>query len=273
MITTQGAMQFKRFLGGYTPNIARTIAFGIGDSPEAIEDTRLDFEVGRGAISLLGFNFETNMLIFKTTVDPNYAGTINEVGLYLNQNNVANSRMISTFDNLTETWDSGVWETVNARLGTTSLRIDAAAGSNAGATVGNLVFDLSANSGDDKIVLARTIGDNVSSYTVRFKTNVNSYFQFQESDPLAGYDVVQFPKGEATIVGSPDWASISIIEVRVNAKAAGNASVWFDGLRVEPDISMSTEYVLVARQVLETPFVKELGVVQDIEVAVPVNIT
>src|SRR5688572_7298790 len=108
MITVDGKVHIKRYLAGFVPAIAQSIAFGLGSAAESVNDTKLQFEVGRTEILLVSYDFVNNKLIFKANVPEDFGGKIYEAALYSTPSNVAagdsGSRILTTFDSATEDW-------------------------------------------------------------------------------------------------------------------------------------------------------------------------
>ena len=108
MITTEGKTHIKRYLAGFVPSIAQSLAFGIGDKAEAVGDTRLHFEADRVDIALTSYDFVNDRLVFKASFPTDFEGTIYEVGIFSSAiNEVAGefgSRLLASFDSASEEW-------------------------------------------------------------------------------------------------------------------------------------------------------------------------
>jgi hypothetical protein len=102
-------------------------------------------------------------------------------------------------------------------------------------------------------------------------TDESNFFCFTFA-PTAGYRFMNAPISAATITGVPDWGSINMLELSVTAASTGAATVDFDGLRIEDLDTPNPEYVMVSRELLTTPFVKQAGRIQAIEFALDVAI-
>lgn len=282
MITNEGKTYIKRYLASQVPAIAQCIAFGIGGKAEAATDTALQFEMGRVNTSLTSYDFVGDKVIFKAVLPDDLAGKIYEVAVFSQTENplAGNyaSKLLASFDSDSETWTDvntnaeGVYSTAAARIGGDSLSLTPAAGATAAFVLNDVLYDLSGNSGADRFVFAYNIGANVSTVQVRFRTDVNNYYYFTLSAPAATYRIDQFTKGNAGVTGTPSWSNITGIEVRVVATAGGAAAVDFDGIRIEDADTVNPEYVMVARELLATPFVKTEGKVQEIEFSLGVSV-
>lgn len=282
MITVEGKLHIKRYLAGFVPSIAESIAFGLGDKVEADTDTKLQFEVDRTDITLVSYDFVNNRLIFKAPVPEEYGGTIYEVALYSADANIAagdfGSNIITTFDSATEDWtkvsdgtDSAFSTT--ARIGANALRQTPIASGSSTDALKELVLDLSGYSAADKFVLAFTSGNTfTSSINVKFYTDTSNYYQVNFGTPTTGYKIVEVAKGAAVATGTPDWSNITEIRVTTNSTAGGSATVDVDGLRIDDADTVSADYVMVSRELLSTPYVKQEGMTQDIEFALAVNV-
>lgn len=283
MLTTEGRTYIKRYLAGQVPAIAQCIAFGLGSRAESASDTSLQFEFGREQITLTSYDFVNNKVIFKAALDSDYSGTIYEVALYSQlENPVAGlfgSRLISTFDSDSESWvdssgSAATFSTSTARIGGDSLSHTPVAEATTTSTWSDLFLDLSGHSSADVFSLAYNIANtNTSSIVLRFMTDSSNYYTITRTTPGIGYRIDTFTKGSAVATGSPSWENITSVQVATTATAGGAASVAFDGLRIEDVDTISTEYVMVARELLSTPYVKQEGMTQEVEFALAVNIT
>src|SRR6476469_6797323 len=108
MITQQGVTYIKRYLAGFVPSMAQSIAFGLGNRAESNTDTKLQFEVERVDINLTSYDFVNNKLIFKAELPDDFQGQIYEVGLFSQPSNAVagefGSKMLSSFDSFDEGW-------------------------------------------------------------------------------------------------------------------------------------------------------------------------
>lgn len=274
-------MHIKRYLAGYVPAIARTIAFGIGGKSESVGDTALQFEVARSNIALTTFDFDTNQLIFKGTLDETYSGVIYEVAIFSSEDAGAipgGSRLVTTFDSDTEEWFQGssaaTFNAIGTRIGDDSASLAPAANGSVTVSQSNMQMDFSENSGADNFVFAFNSGNaNLSSVRYRFLTDASNYYDFTiNSGITTGYNVISRTKASATVSGSPDWGNITQLQVTANAGSGGAVALNLDGIRIEDADTISPEYVMVSRELLSTPFVKEAGRIQEVEFALNVSI-
>lgn len=283
MITNDGKLHIKRYLAGMVPSIAQSIAFGVGDRAEAVGDTSLHFEVGRTEISVVSFDFDTNRIIFKAPVPDGFDGTVNEVALFsTTANSVAGqygSRLLATFDTETEYWvdvTAGTVEaysTTGSRIGVNSLNHSPAASGTKSSRLSQIFMDLSGYSQSDKFIFAYNVGnDNTTTLSFKFHTDASNYYEFNLGAQTAGYKITERAKSTATVTGNPSWADINELRVTTISGAGGASSIDFDGIRVEDVDTINPDYVMVAREVLATPYVKENGKAQDIEFSLPVTV-
>jgi hypothetical protein len=270
-------------MAGLVPSIARSIAFGLGNNGETINDTKLQFEVGRSDITVTSFDFVNNKLIFKAPVDESFGGTIYEAALYSTANNSMAgqyaSKILTVFDSNTEEWVdatsgvAGTYSTPNARIGGDSLQHTPSASATKTDSLTNIFLDFSGFSGADKFVFAFAVANgNTSSIRFQFHTDTTNYYQFALGAQTSGYKIVEAAKSSATVVGAPNWAQITEIRVSTSSTALGASNVEFDGIRIDDVDTFNQDYVMVSREVLATPFVKQAGRVQEIEFALDVGI-
>lgn len=283
MISNAGKTHIKRYMAGHVPAIAQAIAFGLGSKSEDVDDTALQFEISRVNIVLTSYDFIADKVVFKAVLPDDLAAKIYEVAIFSQfENPIAGnfgSKVLASFDSDSETWadsSSGLpvtYSTAAARIGGDSLSHTPAASGTVASVLNDVLYDLSGNSGADKISLAYNVGNaNAASVAIRFRTDASNYYSFTVAAPAAGYRVDTFLKGNAVVTGSPSWADITAIEVVTVAKSTGAASVDFDGIRIEDTDTLNPEYVMVARELLALPYIKEEGKLQEIEFSLNVSV-
>lgn len=281
MITDEGKIWIKRFMAGQVPAIASSIAFGIGDSAETVGDERLHLEIDRSDIVLTSYDFVNDKLIFKAPIPDFYSGKIYEVAIYSTPENSSagnfGSKLISSFDEDSEEWITDgvepVYVVTPARVGGDALRHTAPLSTTVSSVLTDLEVDLSGNSDSDIFLVAiNNTNTNAANVKVKLKTDDSNYYTLTITTPVAGYSINEITKGAAAATGSPSWADINSIEVTNTANASGTSTVDFDALRIEDTDTINPDYVLVAREVLPVPYVKQEGMVQDIEYSLDITI-
>jgi hypothetical protein len=284
MISTEGRVYIKRYLAGLVPSIGRSIAFGIGTSAESTADTKLQFEVGRSEVTLTSYDFVNNKLIFKAPVDESFGGTIYEAALYSTSNSDLagsfGSRILTAFESDREDWADpstavvANYTTGNARIGGDSLFHAPAASATETDALAQIFLDLSGYSAADRFVFAYNVGNAfTSNIKYRFLTDASNYYEFALGSQTSGYKITEQAKSAAVATGSPNWANITELRILTTSTAGGASAVDYDGIRIDDADTFDQEYVMVSREVLATPFVKQEGRVQEIEFALDVNIS
>jgi len=283
LITTEGKTHIKRYMAGWVPSIAQSIAVGIGGKAENVDDTKLQLEVARADITVTSFDFANNKLVFKAPVPETFGGSIYEVALYsASADAVAGqygSKLLTTFDEDVEDWnkiptlEDSTYSTGTARIGSDALQQSAGAGSSVTDGLAEMFLDLSGHSGLDRFVFAFHAHDaNIATLTFRFMTDSSNYYDIVIGSQAPGYRIVEVPKSSAVATGSPKWENITEIRIITTAGAGGNALVDFDAIRIDDADTVNPDYIMVAREFLLTPFVKEEGKVQEVEFTLDVNI-
>ncbi|AST15294.1 minor tail protein [Streptomyces phage Samisti12] len=265
MITTQGKSVIFRYLAGNLPRIAESIAVGIGNSAENVNDTGLDFETERIPVTLVSADILNDKIIFKGTIPQEYVGTIYEVGLWYGTppQTSGGSTVIVTFDSDTEGWLPATWDTSVARIGADGLQV--AGGTNS--VLSDIALDMSVYSDADFMSLAYNADAAIGNIAIRFSTDDTNYYEYTFA-AATGYEIKTMGKTAFTATGTPDWGNITSITV----SATGTGNVVFDGIRAEDADTISTDYALVARSVLGTPKVKTSDTEMDIEYALEITI-
>lgn len=281
MLTNEGKNHIRRFLAGYTPLLAQSVAVGIGNRAEVATDAALQLEVARSQIESTYYDFVNNDLIFKAAVPTEFSGKIYEVGIYSLETDPSSgefsSRNLVTFDSATEDWAKSDgsysdYATANARVGDDALTISPAASGSITNYLKEIELDLSGYSSADAFVFAyNNANSDTSSLRFRFLTDATNYYDFILTEQTAGYKIVEVTKGSAVATGVPSWTNITEIQVTVNSGAGGAAVVDFDAIRIEDKDAAALDYILVARKVLATPVTKLAGVAHDIEF--PLDVT
>lgn len=278
-LTLNGKNFIKRYLAGQVPAIGKSIAFGIGGKAEVNTDLALQFEVARADVNLTSYDFINDRLIFKATIPDQFIGTIYEVGLFSSAASALNSNFtsqtISGFDSTKEFWTDGAgnastYTTANARVGGDWLVLSPATTATAKA-VRNIALNFASNNGSDYFTLAFNVGSNVANVKLRFAVDGTNYYEYTATSPTAGYNLLQIPKNSFTATGTPNWANITAAQVSATATGSGSASVNFDGIRID-SVQNDTDYVMISRELLASPFVKEVGKAQEIEFTLNVTI-
>lgn len=283
MITTDGKQHIRRYLGGFVPVLARSIAFGIGNTAETLTNESLQIETGRADIILSTYDFVSDTIVYKATVPASWVGKIYEVALYSQDADPGvlgyGSRMITTFDSDTELWLTGgvaaTYSTVNTRVGLNSVSHTPALSATTTSNLDNLGLDFSGNSGVDEFIFALNVGNaNTQQVVFRFYTDASNYYTYTVTTPVqtAGYKIINLTKASAVATGAPNWASITSIQVATTSKAAGASAVDLEAIRIEDRDSTNPDYVLISRKVLTLPFTKIAGITMDIEFSLDVTL-
>lgn len=132
-----------------------------------------------------------------------------------------------------------------------------------------VLLDLSGYSVNDSLSLAYKKADNnVSKIRVKFYSTATAYYYADFTPSGSNGDKVESVSMSTVfnnIVGSPDLTNITKIGIEVTAGASGNATVYFDGLRINDEDTFDPQYGLIARHILTTPLEKPSGRPVDIE--------
>lgn len=277
MITDNGKVFIKRFMAGQSGAVVGSISVGVSDAAAASTDTRLGFELARVPVEVTDYDFSTDELVFKASLDETVSGEIHEVAIWSSEINASagnqEGKLITSFDSETEEWDTSTFATANTRLGNDSLEHTPAASTSSTSLLTGIELDFIEYTSADVFILALYIGNsNCSSAVVRLRTDESNYYEFTLATPSTGYQFAEFSLGSAVAVGTPDWADISEVEVVTTATAGGAAAVQYDGFRIEDTDSIDPEYGLIARFVLPSPTLKQEGIVKDVEYALPVTV-
>jgi hypothetical protein len=282
LITNEGKNQIKRYLAGYVPYIAGSVALGIGTSAETLTEKTLQFEAARADINSVTYNFATNKLVFKGSLPNEFGGMIYEIGLFssLAARPAVGSRVLTNFDSTLEDWrdasnNASAYATANSRIGGDSLLHTPAASGTQSATISNLNYDFSYNTAADKFSFAYSVlNTSATAVSIRFYTDSSNYYTFNLTGAdvnTIGYKIVSRTKGSATTSGTPDWGKITQITITTTA-GAGQADVEFDAIRIDNPNEYGLDNILVARKVLSTPVATAKGQPQDFEYSLDITL-
>lgn len=275
MITQQGKQHLKRYFSGGVGSIARTISVGVGDRLPTEADTGMHFETVRADIDMSTYDYVEDRLIFKASLPSDYAGEIREIAIWSmpSDNRAGNfsSMNIVSFDSTTEPWTNPLYSSDNTRIGTDSLRLVAGPLTTQSATLDEVALNLSGYSNLDTFSIAFFASADTESVRFIFHTDFSNFYQFTVT-PAVGYNIISVPKGDAVTNGTPNWETITSVEVSITAAGTGTSTVDFDGIRIEDVDALNPDYVMIARTVLETPVVKEAEKAQDIEFALTMTV-
>lgn len=283
MITTNGKLHIKRYMAGFVPAVAASIAYGIGGKANAVGDTRLHFEAGRVDVAVTSLDLINNKVIYKAALPPDFSGIIYELAIFnTSADTVAGefgSRLVSTFDSESETWAdpstgaAPTYNSANSRIGGDSIRHTPALSTSESDVLNQLSLDLSGYSGNDLFIFAYNVGNaNTSNVKFRFSTDVSNYYEFSLGVQTAGYRVTEVAKSTAVATGTPSWDDINSIQVTTTSGAGGASQVDYDGIRIEDVDTINPDYVMVSRELQGAPFTKVKGKVQEFEFALSINV-
>lgn len=269
-------------MAGFVPAVAQSIAFGIGNKAMNVSDSRLQFEIGRVDISLTSLDLVANKVTYKAVLPETVSGILYEIGIYSTAADAVagefGSRLISTFDSASEDWVDGtgvasVYSTAVSRIGGDSLRQAPAASTARTDILNQLSLDLSGFSGNDLFIFAFNAGNAfTASIRFRFMTDLTNYYDITLGAQTTGYKFVEVAKSTAVVTGAPDWERITAVQVTTTATSGGAAQVDLESIRIEDVDTVNPDYILVSRELLATPFVKEAGKVQEVEFALGINV-
>lgn len=137
-----------------------------------------------------------------------------------------------------EIWSAGSADTTNYRSGSQGLLVSS---TNSVVTVANraVISDLQPvgfSASTDNVDLDVFVDDitKLTSAVVRIGdgATATNYYQYTLSGLATGWTRVRLTKAAATVVGSPSWAAITGLQLRVTATASNTVNVTFDNWNV-----------------------------------------
>jgi hypothetical protein len=185
--------------------------------------------------------------------------------------------MITSFDSATESWDTGggvpTFVTANARIGSDALSHTPAANATMTSTLSDVLINFADYAGSDQFVFAYNVGNaNTANIKFRFLTDASNYYEFAMGAQSAGYKIVSVAKSAATVTGTPDWSKIISVQVLTTSAAGGASAIALDGIRINSDLDSDPNDILIAREVLGSPFIRDVSKDQQIQYPLKVAI-
>lgn len=299
LITKFGKRFLTSYIAGIVPFGNKDIALGIASGSDyslSASNSRLGFEFYRlpvrfGSIDIQpvndGFSYG---VIFKTTLPQDVSGVIKEIGLYPNKRTSTNnfdSKFITAFeDNLlwidsannypeyvakTDliiprigdnyiNWDFKYNGTLNTSLSTREFKI-------------NLEnFNIAGYSGNDTITVAfNRVDTNSSKIRIKLYFSDVDYYYF-DIDSFSGTgDQPIFEVPLSTVLSqysnTPDSTNIIKMGIELTrTSTASNASIYFDGIRINDEDTFDPTFGLISRALISSPYlIKSSGRQVDIE--------
>lgn len=253
MILTDG----KRAIGDtLANNLGTHIAVGIGGQLPTVADRHLEFEVWRGSINARAFDPTTNTIHYKSTIPPEFEGTVVEVALITADANEIHSSLITTAIEDVEDWVGGTWTDEGVRMGPDGINV-----SDEVASLTGLSLNLSSFSFKDYFQMAYYAPTGGGTATVTLYTDEDDYLR--TSFPIIeGYNIAERRLEAFTAEDTPDLANITGVDV----EHSGAGSVTVDVMRA---MKKDVESVMVKRSVID-PRAKSVGMAMDVEESIKI---
>lgn len=268
IITTQGKRRVRQILAGKTKGFASSILVGIGATTPTVDDFTLDFCIEGANILNAMVDDVTNKVFFKASLPVERQYKIYELGCYAADSTTAkqyqqNSLMI-TFGETTSWIDSSGAHSLNStntRLGVFSIRYSlSAAGVGRGSTTFRIDLDQLPLNTQFKIAY---FANNIDNIKVRFKTNSSDYYESTIVPATNNaYNISSFAKSSFIATGSPNWATITELEIQATATASPG-TIDLDSIRY--DVATTSDSLLLSRALPSSPVLKPAGSTMDIE--------
>lgn len=270
MITANGKLQVQRLLARQANQIGGALALGVGTKAANVNDVNLEYEVVRTEIISTSIDSSTGDLVFRAQFNPGSIKTVYEMGVWSSTLATSAGYSMGLLGASLTPWTNGTLTSTNARANLNALQVNYVANGTTNAELTGFFADLSGYTDSDSIVVAYYATTNLSSVRIRLGRDSSNYYEFVLPAPVANsYNVARLQRSAATKTGTLDWSSLTYAAVRPSATAGGSGSIFFDGVRVEPN-SLSTNNLLVARTVLTTPHTLDADITSDIEYSLKV---
>lgn len=285
-LTTNGRTIAIKSLLGLIPNFAGTLAYGISDKQNTIDNTTklitnncLQFELGRAGVigSSLDISNNNDILVYTAVLNDPYQYQIYEVGLFPSQINNSNIGLagstifdfdrVDLFNKFGTASGAFLIEAIEARIGTSLFYMPETDGTNSYvsySSTDNTLSSLNQYTSQDTFRLAG-FDSNIQSSSVmfRFYSDTTNYYDFVFPTPTSsGYFISEIEKGSAAITGNPSWSNITSARIWQNSSSA----LYLDGLRIDiGSYVIDTTTGMISRAVLPSPIKKPAGIPLTVE--------
>lgn len=286
-LTTMGRSIALKSLLGIIPNFANAIAYGIGDSANAVDpvtnlitNNSLQFEIGRSSVngSTLETNNQISTLVYSGLVQDSAEYFIYEVGLFpsivtdlfigTRSSTIFSFDQVNTFTQIGTASGAFMSANTSARIGTDMLSIPEMNG-----TDGFMQYFASSNelnyletfTAEDVFKLAGFNPNSTSaSITFRMYSDDSNYYDIIFNTPSSsGYFISETLKREAVITGTPQWSNIRYVRFW---EQGGTAGILLDGMKINTgSYLIDTNTGMISRAVLSTPIRKPSSIPLTIE--------
>jgi hypothetical protein len=287
VITTDGKKIITRFLAKNNNAWAGAMCVGSGRTSPVVGDKTLNFEYARFPVYYsYGFFDTTYKIIFKAMMPENFAGAIEEIGMYsqmTNLNSTTYDSPFNLFDNVNDWTATGVTVTEQPSIATitssaTATRIKTGTAGYSVAGTGNLYRDFShVNFSEyaltDSFALGYGLNGSAATTAIRFEKDASNYYAATAvtGGTLNENNITTFTKSSMTPTGSLSWSDVVGIRIVITSNAGG---VYLDGLRPVVINHYNEDYALVSRAISgsEDSLIKRAGSRLDLEYEVTVNL-
>lgn len=258
LITSKGRALILAYLAGDLAFWGDQLSVGVSNVAPALGDIRMGYELGRTFVDVTESDSATNSVLLKGTIPREVIGDIYEIGLFSSAERTATvvpPSPLSDFDPTYMDATNLTADATNSRIGESGSRLTAAVSTTAVGSLNNLRIALEGRAPEDEFTLAYYNYGNAASVEVRFYTSATTYYTHTFT-PATGYNFYTWTKANFTTTTGANWIDyITSIEFRLAANATGEASVTFDGIKLETPLN-DPDYGLVSRSVLTTPIAK-----------------
>jgi len=286
VITTEGKKIITRFLAKNNNAWAGAMCVGSGRSAASAADKTLNFEYSRFPVYYsYGFYDTTYKIIFKAMMPENFAGAIEEIGMYSqasNSNASTYDSAISLFDSVSEWTATTVTVVEQPSIATIASTADSriktgTAGYYVTGT-GDLYKNVShINFGEyaasDSFALGYGLSASSATTAIRFEKDASNYYAATAvtGGTLSQNNITTFTKSSMTPTGSLSWADVVGVRIVITSNTGG---VYLDGLRPVVINHYNEDYGLVSRAISgsEDSLIKRAGSRLDLEYEVTLNL-
>lgn len=284
IITLYGKRFFTNFIAGNISDATKDIAFGIDNTPVAVNDTRLGFEFYRIPVEFGTTDIYSDdngikyFVVYKTVLPVDIAGTIKEIGTYPSKRTSSNSfdsKFISDFSDAFSWKDPNLFNPeksiLGALVGEDVLNFMSGVGTEKEYLCTINETDFSGYSVNDSIKLSYYKNDNnLEKIKIRFYSSDTAYYEIEINDNSGtgnklSDDILLSELYAGANSENPDISKINKIGIIIVPKSGVQSTVGMDAFRINDEDSFDPVYGLISRSVLSTPLVKTAGRLVDVE--------
>jgi hypothetical protein len=250
VITNSGKIAIGKYLADERTSWGDVMVFGVGDSTPNATNNKLDLEVWRESVDMKTYVTASGQIVARSIVPSSLVSKIYEMGLYCTlttETTTSSGPIITGFDQASEVWSSGVFDTANRRAGSSSLKLSPTTGTPASSST-QMYGSISVYPNTTIFNLGYQILSGTADLVkIQLKSSADTYREYSFVPTASSeYQIESWGLSDTTLTGNAAWTEFSEIYVEVE----GNGEFMFDVLTgfVPPEGSVLVSRALVSHE-------------------------